>query len=113
MAAPRVRAPVILVHGLLGFDTVRVAGLNVLPYFPGVEGALRKAGNRVVTVRLSPTAGVAHRAAELRSFLDRDVPTEPVHILAHSMGGLDSRYMISCLGMDDRVLSLTTLGTPH
>src|SRR5262249_29282626 len=37
----------------------------------------------------------------------------PVHILAHSMGGLDARYLISCLGMAPRVLSLTTIGTPH
>jgi triacylglycerol lipase len=29
------------------------------------------------------------------------------------MGGLDARYMISRLGMANRVLSLTTLGTPH
>ena len=29
------------------------------------------------------------------------------------MGGLDSRYLISRLGMAERVLSLTTLGTPH
>jgi triacylglycerol lipase len=29
------------------------------------------------------------------------------------MGGLDSRYMISQLGMAGHVLSLTTLGTPH
>ncbi len=29
------------------------------------------------------------------------------------MGGLDSRYLISRLGMADRVLSLTTIGTPH
>ena len=29
------------------------------------------------------------------------------------MGGLDARYMISRLGMHDRVQSLTTIGTPH
>ena len=29
------------------------------------------------------------------------------------MGGLDARYMISRLGMDRQVLSLTTIGTPH
>jgi len=40
-------------------------------------------------------------------------PAEPVHVFAHSMGGLDARYMISRLGMAPRVLSLTTLGTPH
>ena len=34
--------------------------------------------------------------------------------MAHSvLGGLDSRFMISTLGMADRVLSLTTIGTPH
>ena len=38
---------------------------------------------------------------------------EPVHLFAHSMGGLDSRYMISQLDMADRVLTLTTIGTPH
>jgi triacylglycerol lipase len=113
MAAPRVRAPIVLVHGLLGFDAVRVGGLNVLRYFPGVDDALRRAGNRVFTARLSPTAGVAQRAAELQTIVNREIPSEPFHIFAHSMGGLDSRYMISCLGMNDRVLSLTTLGTPH
>jgi triacylglycerol lipase len=29
------------------------------------------------------------------------------------MGGLDARYMIAKLDMSDRVLSLTTVGTPH
>jgi triacylglycerol lipase len=29
------------------------------------------------------------------------------------MGGLDTRYMISKLGMEDRIISLTTISTPH
>jgi triacylglycerol lipase len=82
-------------------------------YFHGVEDALRAAGNRVSSAGLSPTGGVAKRAAELRKFIDRESPGEPVHLIAHSMGGLDARYMVSRLGMGDRVLSLTTLGTPH
>ena len=36
-----------------------------------------------------------------------------VHIIAHSMGGLDARYMIAKLGMENKVASLTTIGTPH
>ena len=36
-----------------------------------------------------------------------------VHIIAHSMGGLDARHMIVDLEMADRVASLTTIGTPH
>ena len=38
---------------------------------------------------------------------------EKVNIIAHSKGGLDSRYAVSCLGMDKYVASLTTINTPH
>lgn len=36
-----------------------------------------------------------------------------VNIIAHSKGGLDARYMISELDMEDKVSSLTTINTPH
>ena len=74
---------------------------------------MRAAGNRVHCARLSPTAGIVHRAGQLRDYLNQVSPIEPVHIIAHSMGGLDARYMISRLDMADRVLSLTTIATPH
>ena len=61
---------------------------------------------------LSPTGGVAERAQRAQGFRAQG-DVGPVHILAHSLGGLDSRYMISKLDMAERVLSLTTLGTPH
>ena len=57
--------------------------------------------------------GVESRAGELKRYIERHVPTGPVHLIGHSMGGLDARFMISRLGMRDRVLSLTTVGTPH
>jgi triacylglycerol lipase len=110
---PRPRAPIVLVHGLLGFDRVRVGPLTLLRYFPGIEDALTAAGHRVAVPSLSKTRGVARRAAELKRFVLERFPGEMVHVIAHRMGGLDSRYMISRLGMDDRVLSLTTVGTPH
>jgi triacylglycerol lipase len=110
---PRLRSPIVLVHGLFGFDKIRLGGWTLASYFPGIPELLAAAGNRVLVPRLSPTAGVADRAAQLKAYLDREVPREPVHLIAHSMGGLDSRYLISRLGMANRVLSLTTLGTPH
>jgi triacylglycerol lipase len=113
MAFPRLRNPIVLVHGLMGFDAVRLRGFRLRGYFPGVEESLRAAGNRVHCASLSPTAGVAHRAGELRSLVDSVSPAESVHLIAHSMGGLDSRYAISRLDLADRVLSLTTIGTPH
>jgi triacylglycerol lipase len=113
MDVPRLRAPIIMTHGLLGFAAVRVGGRTLVSYFHGIEEYLEAAGNRVCLAGVSPTSGIGRRAAELRQFLLREFPTEPVHIIAHSMGGLDARYMIARLGMEDRVLSLTTLGTPH
>jgi triacylglycerol lipase len=113
MPLPKLRSPIVLVHGLMGFDRIQLAGLTLADYFPGISSALKLAGNIVLIPWLSPTRGVADRAAELKRCLDIALGTEPVHLIAHSMGGLDSRYMISRLGMRDRVLSLTTLGTPH
>ena len=110
---PKLRAPIVLVHGLFGFDRLQVFGWTLADYFPGIPELFRAAGNRVHVARLSPTGGVADRACQLKAFLDREVPSEPVHLIAHSLGGLDSRYLISSLGMAPRVLTLTTAGTPH
>jgi triacylglycerol lipase len=110
---PRLRTPVVLVHGLFGFGRVQVAGRTVATYFPGIAEALEEAGNRVLIPFLTPTGCIAQRAQQLKEFILRHSPHDPVHLLAHSMGGLDSRYMISRLGMASHVLTLTTLGTPH
>jgi triacylglycerol lipase len=110
---PTLRSPIVLVHGLLGYDQLRVLGRPVKDYFPGISARLRSAGNRVYMARVSPTGSVAQRASDLKAFLDRELPGEPVHLIGHSMGGLDSRYLISKLDGADRALSLTTVGTPH
>src|SRR5712691_10689104 len=113
MLIPKLKAPIVLVHGLMGYDRISLGGWTFAEYFRGVREALEAAGNRVLVARLSRTAGVAQRAGELKRFIDRHVPTGSVHVLAHSMGGLDSRHMINHLGMANRVHSLTTIGTPH
>jgi triacylglycerol lipase len=107
------RAPIVLVHGLLGFDRVKVGPFTLLRYFPGIEDALVVAGYRVGVPNLAKTRGVAHRAEQLRRYLQTEFPDDRVHLIAHSMGGLDARYMISRLGMHGKILSLTTVGTPH
>jgi triacylglycerol lipase len=112
-SVPRLRAPIVLVHGLLGFDRLSLWGWTIVSYFARIPEFLSAAGNRVLVAQLSPTGAIKERARQLQMFLQRECPQEPVHLLAHSMGGLDSRYLISCLGMEQRVLTLTTLGTPH
>ena len=44
---------------------------------------------------------------------EHEVVIGKVNIIAHSLGGLDARQMLTHLGMGSRVASLTTVGTPH
>ncbi len=111
-------APIILVHGLFGFSQLTFGGLKVTDYFREIPEALRRDGHVVPEPpRLNPGGSVAERAQDLKNYLQDvnrgDVFQKQVHIIGHSLGGLDSRFMISKLDMADRVLSLTTLGTPH
>jgi len=109
--APRVRHPVVLAHGMLGFDEIAVAGRRHR-YFRKITDGLRGLGTQFHTPRVPPTAPVAVRAEQLRALVDQ-LPGERVNVIAHSMGGLDARYAISRLGLSDRVASLVTIGTPH
>src|SRR5262245_11700097 len=88
---PKLEAPIVLVHGLCGFDRRYAFRRPVVDYFPGVRQRLEASGNRVYAPRVRATAGVVERAADLKRFLDHELP-EPVHIVGHSMGGLDARY---------------------
>jgi triacylglycerol lipase len=110
---PRLAAPVVLVHGLSGLDPVFRTKRPGKEFFPGVRAHLEAAGNRVLMPRVSATASIATRAAELAAFIRREVGTAKVHVIGHSMGGLDARSAVSRLGLDSQVLSLTTIGCPH
>lgn len=107
----RTRHPIVLVHGLFGFDRIGV-GRATSDYFRGVRVHLEALGNEVFVVRLPPRASIAERAASLTEQVER-LRARRVNLLAHSMGGLDARYAISRLGLSSRVASLTTIGTPH
>lgn len=103
--------PVVLVHGLLGFDHLMLLGRQLV-YFRGIAEYLRDAGADVYTVRLPPLASVPQRAEILDAFV-RALPCERVNVIAHSMGGLDARYAITRLGLHEHVASLVTVATPH
>lgn len=125
--------PLVLVHGLLGFGTIGPTGR--LEYFRGVmrhlENNPKVLGGKakVYVADLDPLDSIPSRAIQLRDFIQSRIYDhrrkkfryEKVHLLAHSMGGLDARYMIANLSMDtgdrspmaERVASLTTIGTPH
>ncbi|KAF9966660.1 hypothetical protein BGZ70_001647 [Mortierella alpina] len=113
-AAPR--NPIVLCHGLFGFDKM---GPDTIPhlqihYWSGVQKALTKLGAKVVVARVPKTGSISKRAEELHRMLSMTMAGMPVNFVAHSMGGLDCRYLISHIqDKNYEVQSLTTLSTPH
>lgn len=109
--------PVVLHHGLFGFGAF-AAGPVKLCYLGAIARGIAARGHPLIVSSVHPTAGVATRARQLKETILRQLeilarPREKVIVVAHSMGGLDARYMISKLGMDDRVEALLTITTPH
>jgi triacylglycerol lipase len=109
----RLKAPIVLAHGLLGFSRIGLGSLTLTSYFHGIPEQLRSTGNRVLVTRVHPIAGVEFRGRRLGMKILRLCPDEPFHVIAHSMGGLDARRMMADAAMRKRVLTLTTIGTPH
>ncbi|WZP00062.1 hypothetical protein EP7_001679 [Isosphaeraceae bacterium EP7] len=107
------RPPIVLAHGLFGFSTVGYGRLVLSSYFRGIPGWLRAAGYRVLVPRVHPTAGIRRRGRRLGDRIEAAFPGEPVHIIGHSMGGLDARALMAEPGWANRILSLTTIATPH
>jgi len=103
--------PVILVHGLFGFDRMGIAGAK-LDYFRGIAQHLGTLGCHAHAVRLPRAASVPERARELCDAITA-LGHARVDLIAHSMGGLDARYALAHLGLASRVRSLVTVGTPH
>ncbi len=103
--------PVVLAHGILGFDEMRIAGTRI-EYFRGVANALSRFGIQVYCPKVPPASTISVRAQHLAKFI-QELDTKKVNIIAHSMGGLDARYALSCLNLAEHVCSLTTIGTPH
>lgn len=108
---PHLRHPVVLVHGLLGFDAVQLRGARH-DYFRGLPAMLGALGCEVHAPQVAPTGSVEARAEALAACV-RALGARKVNLVAHSMGGLDARFAVSRLGLADRVASLTTIGTPH
>lgn len=120
--------PIILAHGIARFDILRQFvhdELDLPPnpledelqYFKNVRTFLNTNGfSEVSNTNVDFAGSVAVRAEQLKNHVEGVLArtgAAKVHIIAHSMGGLDARRMIVELGMETSVASLTTIGTPH
>ncbi|MEK6371342.1 MAG: hypothetical protein AABO58_01475 [Acidobacteriota bacterium] len=103
---------IVLAHGVLGFGV-----LGPLEYFNGVARHIEKKipGVTVATTHVNPIGSIAKRAQELADAIVDAAGNDAVHVLAHSMGGLDARHAIArdLSGVARHVATLVTIGTPH
>lgn len=102
--------PILLVHGVFFRDS------KMLNYWGRVPGELIKNGAKIHYGQHESAASVAESAEQINDrikYIVEKTGCEKVNIIAHSKGGLDSRYAISVLGASKYVATLTTINTPH
>lgn len=102
--------PILMVHGVFFRD------YRYLNYWGRIPKELKENGAVIYYGNHQSAASVEESGRELTARI-RQIVKETgcgkVNIIAHSKGGLDSRYAISMLGAEAQVASLTTINTPH
>ncbi len=106
----KTRHPVVLVHGLLGFDSL----LGIYDYFYGLPSELRSGGAKVYIANVSSSNYSEVRGEQLIRYLDQLRATyghTKFNLIGHSHGGPTARYVASV--RPDLVASMTSVGSPH
>lgn len=102
--------PIVLVHG------IALREMKLLRAFGRIEKTLKDAGYDVYTANTDAFGTIENNAAQLKETvlgILKATGAEKVNIIAHSKGGLDTKYMLANLDTADTVASFTTLCTPH
>ena len=103
--------PVVLVHGVIAHDRP-----CLIKFWGKIPETLRKSGARVFLGNTDSWGDYESNSELLKTTIDNvlyETNSEKVNIIAHSKGGLDSRYFIWKYGYGGKVASLTTVATPH
>lgn len=112
--------PIVLAHGIARFDVLLELLRKKLKlpetrfgdqfqYFKGIKTHLEAHGFKVFHPNQDFAGSVELRAEQLKARVNEAIAetgSERVHIIAHSMGGLDARHMIVDKGMAERVASV-------
>jgi triacylglycerol lipase len=101
--------PIVLVHGLFGFDNI-----GPVEYFYGIPSALRSGGAVVYTPAVSATNSTEVRGEQLLLEVKKIVAAtgkSKVNLMGHSHGGPTIRYVASV--RPDLVASATSIAGVH
>lgn len=102
----RTTYPIVLVHGLFGFDRV-----GAIDYFYGIEPALRAEGADVRTTSVSAANSTELRGEQLLAQVTQILAAtgaSKVNLIGHSHGAPTARYVASL--RPDLVASVTSVG---
>lgn len=105
-----------MVHGILGFDDTTGLANGLVKYWGGLDGYLRSQGAKVATPGSSAMNDLPTRANQIKSYLNTWMPANgcsQVYIIAHSQGGLVSRYLVTNLGFASKVIAISTVNSHH
>jgi triacylglycerol lipase len=108
--------PIVLSHGILGFDDTNGLLNGLVKYWGGMDDYLRSQGASVLTPGTTAMQSVEYRANQQRTLVLNWMAANnysKVHVIGHSQGGLVSRYMVANLGMAGKTSTLTTLNSVH
>ncbi len=103
------RYPVLLVHGLFGFERI-----GHFELFHDVKDALKTAGSRVFVPHLSATHKNETRGEQLLAQIDRvlrGTGADKVNLIGHSQGALAARYAAALA--PHAVASVTSVSGPN
>lgn len=102
--------PIMLVQGIIAFDNI--LGLD---YWYKISEKLESEGAEVYTAHINALNDSVARGEQLITELENiravNPEVEKFNLVAHSQGGLTSRYVMNV--RPDLVASVTTMGSPH
>ena len=106
----KTKYPILLVHGIFFRDFEKVN------YWGRIPSELVKNGATIYYGNHSSSLAIKDSAEELATRIKqivKETGCKKVNVIAHSKGGLDTRFAIANLGMDKYIASLTMINTPN
>lgn len=106
----KTKYPLLLVHGVFFRD------VRFLNYWGRIPKELKRNGATVYYGEQESATSVENSGMELAIRIEaivKESGCEKLNIFAHSKGGIDARYAISCCGASKYVASLTSINAPH
>ena len=103
--------PIVLVHGIFAHDRK-----SIFSFWGKIPEVLESMGIPVFLGNTDAWGDCESNALILKNTIEDillETNSEKVNIIAHSKGGIDSRYLIWKHDFGDKVASITTICTPH